>query len=336
MNTKKDTLVVPGAPPLPGLTFRRLQDRQDYAAIAALIAACRSADGVDVSITPDDVARGCDHPVNFDPGQDVLLAEADGQLIAYGFVHWLKQTDGTYLYLLHGWLHPGWRHQGIGHAAWAFGECRLREIAAGHADKSAGFFQCVPFESEKDQIALLETGGYRPVRYETHMVRDLGSPIPHKPLPEGLEVRPVGQADIRPVVDAMLEAFRDSWGARDPSREELEAWMREPFFDPGLWMVAWDGERVAGSILNFVNLDENRKYNRKRGYTEDITTRRPWRKRGLASALLVRSMQMFKDMGMTETALSVDSENLSGALRLYESLGYRKVKQQIIYRKPLG
>ena len=44
---------------------------------------------------------------------------------------------------------------------------------------------------------------------------------------------------------------------------------------------------------------------------------------------------MFKEMGMTETALSVDSENLSGALRLYEGVGYRKVKQQTIYRKAM-
>ncbi len=38
---------------------------------------------------------------------------------------------------------------------------------------------------------------------------------------------------------------------------------------------------------------------------------------------------------MTETALSVDSENLSGALRLYEGVGYRKVMQQIYYRKAM-
>ena len=74
---------------------------------------------------------------------------------------------------------------------------------------------------------------------------------------------------------------------------------------------------------------------RKRGYTEGICTRRPWRKMGLARALLVQSMQMFKEMGMTETALSVDAENISGATRLYEGVGYRQVRQQVIYRKPL-
>jgi mycothiol synthase len=335
MKTGAENIVLPDAPRLPSLTFRHLQGEQDYPRIAALITASKTVDGIERSISAGDVARLCEHLVNCNPGQDMLLAEADRQVIACGLVHWTKQTDGAHLYHLLGWLHPEWRHRGIGTAMWRYGEHRLREVAAGHPGKSPRFFQCVTFESEKDLIALLDEASYRPVRYETHMVRDLDQPIPLKPMPSGLEVRPVKQEEIWPIVLAMKEAFLDAWGARDPGREELEAWMREPTFTPKLWKVAWDHDQVAGSILNFINHDENREYGRKRGYTEDITTRRPWRKRGLASALLAQSMQMFKDMGMTETALSVDSENLSGALQLYESLGYRKVKQQIIYRKPM-
>jgi ribosomal protein S18 acetylase RimI-like enzyme len=88
-------------------------------------------------------------------------------------------------------------------------------------------------------------------------------------------------------------------------------------------------------VLNFYSQKENEEYNRKRGYTEGISVRRPWRKRGLARALIVQSMKMFKAMGMTETALGVDTQNLSGALRLYKSVGYRAVKKHTIYRKAL-
>ena len=99
--------------------------------------------------------------------------------------------------------------------------------------------------------------------------------------------------------------------------------------------MAWEGDQVAGAVQNFVNKEENEEYNRKRGYTEGIFVRRPWRKRGLARSLIVQSMKMFKEMGMTETALGVDAENTSGALRVYESCGYRQVKKSIIYRKSL-
>ncbi len=112
---------------------------------------------------------------------------------------------------------------------------------------------------------------------------------------------------LRPIFEASNEAFRDHWGARDESEEEYQLHMEEKIFHPELWMVAWEGDQIASVIHNFYNADENEEYQRKRGYTEGICTRRPWRKRGIARALLVRSMQMFKEMGMTETALGVDS-----------------------------
>jgi len=63
--------------------------------------------------------------------------------------------------------------------------------------------------------------------------------------------------------------------------------------------------------------------------------RRPWRKQGLARALIARSLSQLRELGMTEASLTVDTENPSGALRLYEGLGYRPVKRGSVYRKPL-
>ena len=88
-------------------------------------------------------------------------------------------------------------------------------------------------------------------------------------------------------------------------------------------------------ILNFIHEEENKEYNRKRGYTEEISVRRPWRRRGLARALLARSLKVLKDHGMTEAALTVDAENISGALGLYEDAGFQTVKRRTVYHKPL-
>lgn len=104
---------------------------------------------------------------------------------------------------------------------------------------------------------------------------------------------------------------------------------------PHLWQVAWAGDEVAGMVLNFIDEAENTEYGRQRGYTETICVRRPWRRLGLARALIARSFQVLKDQGMTEAALGVDAENISGALRLYQSMGFQVVKQHTAYRKPL-
>jgi mycothiol synthase len=332
MNT---TNIIPNAPEIAGLTFRRLRGESDYPLMARLIDACKGADGVERTTTVEDITITYRHLENCDPQTDMLFAEVDGQVIAYGRIWWDDLADGTRLYHPFGFLHPDWRGKGLGSAMWAAGEMRVREIAAGHPQRMPKFFQVEPFETEKALVALLERNGYKPVRYGTHMVRDLGEPFPEAPLPPGFEIRPVRPEDLRHIFEASNEAFRDHWGTRDESEEEFKTEMENPDFHPELWKVAWKGEQMASVIHNFIDTDENVEYQRKRGYTEGICTRRPWRKLGLARSLLVQSMKMFKEMGMTETALGVDSENISGATRLYEGVGYRKVKQQIIFRKAL-
>jgi mycothiol synthase len=328
-------IIIPNAPSIPGLTFRRFRGEADYPLMSALIDACKLVDGVERTTTVDDIAIAYRHLENCDPHTDMLFAEVDGQGIAYGRIWWDDLADGLRLYHPFGFLHPDWRGKGIGSALWDAAEQRVREIAASHPKEVPKFFQAEPFDSEKALATLLERRGYQPVRYETHMLRDLNEPFPLAPLPPGLEVRLVRPEHLRPIFEASNEAFRDHWGTRDESEEEYRSQLESPDFHPELWKVAWAGDQIASVIHNFIDADENAEYQRKRGYTEGICTRRPWRKLGLARSLLVQSMQMFKEMGMTETALSVDSQNISGAFRLYEGVGYRKVKQQTIYRKPM-
>ena len=60
-----------------------------------------------------------------------------------------------------------------------------------------------------------------------------------------------------------------------------------------------------------------------------------WRRRGVASALIVSSFKAFRERGLTDAALGVDSENPNGALGLYEGLGFRRYQTGIAHRKEL-
>jgi ribosomal protein S18 acetylase RimI-like enzyme len=122
-----------------------------------------------------------------------------------------------------------------------------------------------------------------------------------------------------------------------PTDAHYQGWLASRIFQPQRWQVAWDtaNNEVAGMVQNFVDEDENREYNRLRGYTEGISVRRPYRRLGLARALLTRSLKLFQDQGFTEAALGVDAENPNGALRLYENVGFRVLRRAAVYRKPL-
>jgi mycothiol synthase len=326
---------LPDAPSISNLTFRKFNGEADYPAMLAVIEGRKDADGIERTDSLDDFKRAYEYLHNCDPYQDILIAEIEGEVIGYNRVFWEKMDDGTRTYNLFGFMLPKWRRRGIGRAMLHHAERRLREIAADHPEDGQKLFHSWAADTEVGIAKLLKSEGYQPVRYFFEMVRDLTKPIIETPMPEGLEVRPVQKEHLWPIFEAMNEAFRDHWGHRDIMKEEFEQWMKYPQFKPEHWKVAWDGDQVAGMVQNIINEDENEEYERNRGYTEDICVRRPWRKRGLARSLLTQSISYLKQLGMTEAALGVDAENLSGALRLYESVGFQCVKRHTDYRKPL-
>ena len=91
---------------------------------------------------------------------------------------------------------------------------------------------------------------------------------------------------MRRIFDAEAEAFRDHWGRREWTDQifaELPGGSRTWTLD--LWRVAWDGDEVAGVVTTFVFAEENATLGLSRGWLEHVSVRRPWRRRGLASAL---------------------------------------------------
>ncbi len=332
---RNDTIHVSDAPTIPELTFRHFRGESDFPNMLAVFDTCKIIDQIEWAMSVEHLARLYAHLTNCDAYQDMLFGEVEGRVISYTRVWWMKEDGGNRLYAHFGHVLPEWRRKGIGRAMLRWNEARLHEIAAGHPHNAPRLFQAEVSDGESAKEALLSSEGYTPVRHGYHMVRSLAEPIVLTPLPPGLEVRPVPPQRYRTLWEADQEAFRDHWGFVPGTEADYRRWLNEPIFNPSLWQVAWDGDQIAGAVQNFVNEKENQEYNRKRGYTEGIFVRRPWRKRGLARALIMRSLQMFKDRGFTEAALGVDAENLSGALRLYESCGFRAVKRELLYRKPM-
>ena len=334
-----DFITISDSPSISGLGFRHFRGESDFSHMVALVTSCYDADKVEHVATVERTANFYAHLTTCDPYRDMIFAEINGQVIGFSRGWWsTEENNGPYLYEFFGSLAPDWRRKGIGRMMLKWMEDRLRTIAAGHPADRSKFMQTFVNQFEAGRMVLLEQEGYRPIRYMHEMVRPSLDNIPDFPLPDGLEVRPVLSEHYRLIWDASVEAMRDHWGFPSPNDSDYQAWLcDETIFQPHLWQVAWDvaTNQVAGQVRTFINHAENEKYGRKRGYTEFINVRRPWRRRGLARALIAQSLRLQKEQGMTESALAVDSENLSGATRLYEECGFRVVKRNAIYRKPL-
>lgn len=312
--------------------FRFYASDADAALIARITQKCMDAANIDWIVTAEDVLRQNASWDNFTPHEDIVLVEnADGPL-AFAFAYWYREMRGNVILRLQVRVLPEWREFGIEQALLEWAEEHLREKSIGMVEGDCYLSSSV-VSTEEGRIELLESNGYQPVRYFFEMIRPLDEPIPDCPLPEGLEVRPAVPDRYRQILAASDEAFQDHWGHVPLTEKMIQEWMNGPEFQPELWQVAWDRDEVAGMILNYIREDENQRFNRKRGFTEDISVRRPWRRRGLATALLVRSLKLLKAQDMDEAALGVDTDNPSGALKLYERLGFRPVRTMISYRK---
>lgn len=330
-------IAVDSMPDVPGLVFRHFRGEADYPHMVAVISRCKDVDGIERVDTAEDVARSYAHLSNCDPYRDMIFAQVGDDVIGYGRVTWWQESNGErpYIYLTFGWLLPEWRRRGIGTAMLRWQEARLREIAAGHDPDVPRYFQQWVADTETATAALVEREGYTPLSYDAHMVCPDLENIPDLPLPPGVEIRPVEPAHYRAIWEADVEAFRDHFGFSEEMANYEEFLDFPGYVDPSLWRVAWAGDEVAGQVRSFINHRENETYGRKRGYTEEISVRRPYRRQGIASALIAESLRALKARGMEEAALSVHTENPTGAFQLYEKMGFRVVKMFTIYRKPM-
>jgi mycothiol synthase len=319
-----------------GLRLRPFAGEADLVDIVRLENAEATADGLQRRLGLEELRAYYAHPnASFDPARDVTLAEIDGRVVAAAQREVIDTTDGHREYRLDGVVDPEWRRRGIGRAVLAESERLARELAAIERPASP-ILGSWSWESQVGDTALMKSAGFEPARWFFDMVRPTLDDIPDVPLPHGFEIRPIDTSLARRVWDADIEAFADHWGGFDHSEEHLQRWLDAPMTNLSLWLVAFDGEEIAGGIINSIDEDQNAALGVRRGWLNSVFTRRAWRRRGLATALIARSLALFREHGQTSAALGVDADNPSGALGLYEGLGFAVDQRAIAWRKGLS
>lgn len=309
----------------------------DLAPLHDLLLAAAAADDDDRVEPLADLQRQFDDPWS-DAAVDARVALAPaGGLAAFArcFANPERHADPT-VHLEYK-VHPQWRQGGLESAALDWLEARGAERLSALPATGARTLRAAASAANAPRLALLEGRGYRPLRYFYRMRRDLGEPIPELGVPAGLGLRRYGpdlQASLR---TAHNEAFADHWDAEPLSAGEWEQFIiQAQSFRPELTLILTDGPQIAAYSLNHVHAADNARLGRKEAYIGSLGTRRPWRRRGLAACLLAESLRLFRQAGYDHATLAVDSANPSGAVGLYERLGFRVARRFVLLEKPLG
>jgi GNAT superfamily N-acetyltransferase len=320
---------------IPGLHFRAYVGEADIPAMVELYRAVAQDLGVPELPTVEQQRNEMANPTHIDPTQDHIQAFVGERLVATTSLEWADTATGQRLYNSRGWVHPEWRRCGIGSAMLKRNEARLTEFAATHQHTQPPMLMTWLEDEDHGGRALFAAAGYRQVRVYRHMTRPDMDDIYTPPLADGLEVRPVTRELLPRLWDAASEAFLDHFGGHDNGPAAYRRWADDPGVDLDLWVVAFDRKEVSAAVLGYIDPQENELFGYQRGWTDPVFTRRQWRRRGLAYALLGRCLLGLRERGMTSAQLDVDTANANDALTLYERHGFRADHGSTDWHKPL-
>jgi mycothiol synthase len=292
----------------------RAASPHDAAAVDELLVECALA-YLDQARGGGEAAERIGRPGS-DPARDSAVVLADGRIIGFGHV-WMAGEEVRCFAR----VRPADTGFGAGAALLDRLESRAGELA--NAAGGVDLLTATAWARDQAAPALLRTRGYQPRRYFLRMVADLDTDQPPGPLPPEVTVDTFDpRRDTSNVFAAWSDTFADHFGQ---SGVEAGDWWRERRddatvqYDPTLWLVARAGRDIVGLCLGR-EVDES---GRSIGFVGDIGVRAAWRGTGIGYALLTRMLAAFRSRGLPAAALTVDAENLTGALRLYHKAGMR-------------
>jgi ribosomal protein S18 acetylase RimI-like enzyme len=309
---------------------------EDVPALYETLLAIDKADDRQTADTLADLKTQFDDPWSNPETETLFAFTPAGQVAAFARTFMNPQPEEEARAFLWTEVHPDHRGDGLEDFLLDWAEARAVERLQAAPDGMPRVLRCGLQDTLAGQIARLERRGFAPARYFYRMRRDLRDPIPDRSLAAGLTLRTFTPDLSKPVQAAINEAFRDHWSFEPITDEDWQQFfVKRSAFRPDLTFVVMDGDQVAGCSFNTVSPEENARYGIQEGWIAELAVRRPWRKRGIATALLCESMRAFKAEGLDFATLGVDTANLSGALRLYERVGFKPFKRFIQFARPV-
>lgn len=271
----------------------------------------------------------------FDPGGDIRLVFApNGEMAGYIEV-WTTVKPPVHPWIW-GRVHPDYEDMGIGTWLLQWAEMRsskaLQEVPEGQRfAPRVGTYR----QAEKPKRLFADMGYYH-IRSSYTMLIEMERPVPEAEFPEGITLRTYNaQTDAAATYRAVEDSFLDHFGfVKQPFEDALvrfrHFWEGEGS-DPTLMFLAMDGDEIAGiNLCRPYSIDDPQM-----GWVGTLGVRRAWRKRGIGLALLRHSFNEFYRRGKRKVGLGVDAQNLTGALRLYESAGMHVHRAFELYEKEL-
>ena len=271
-----------------------------------------------------------------------IWKEFNGNLIGFGQL-FMSEQDNEIEGCLYFDIHPTWRNTTLQTEILQWSEQRMGEMQTARGVPVKLRTRCC--EDRFERLVRLEKQGFTHDRSFLTVACSLDQPLPSFSLPTGFTLRSlsthqhnfqVQPSELNAWVELFNESFIDHWGNYQFTPETARYFLNNPSYKPELNLVAVapDGT-FAAFCLGSINWAGNACNGRNEGWIEFLGTRRGFRKLGLGRSLLLAVMKQLQAAGIEQVKLGVDAQSLTGAMRLYQSVGFQPIKTWRSYVKAI-
>ena len=310
----------------------RAAQSADLANIAGLLNAVFAYDGIPivqtvVELEEEFVAPSCIIE------NDVMVVELEGKLIGVTWTYFLPSESKEERCYIFGGVLPEFRQHGVG--------TKLMTWAIEHAESllhSTGrilpkYLRASVSQQNGSAARLFGHFEMKPVRFEEDLIRDLGN-LPEENKNPKYSIVPWDSARNEEARSVKNLAFQDHWGST-PNSSEL--WLQmvngsTARLDHSFFAVNQQQE-IVGLLLTHRYESDDELLGKRIGWIDKLATLAEHRKQSIAKNLIARALHSYTEDGLTHAALSVDTQNPTGAYGLYASLGFELYRGTVTYER---
>jgi len=304
----------------------------DAPAICELVVRSERHDGVPRVLEPAELIEELTGE-SVDLGERSLVAHVDGTIVGYVIVHHKRAEVVEQRCHLEGTVDPAFRGQGIGSALVEFGIDRARAALVAIDDDLPKFIRLAGYDYIGSIQRLAARTGFTPVRYFDELLRPL-TDLPERRTVEGLRILLWPTDRDEEIRSAKNTAFLDHWGSVPTPAAAWHDQLHGYSGRADLSFIAVDArtDEVVAMLVTSRYEADDALLGRSDGWIQTLGTLRDWRGKGVGSALIIEALHAYRAAGLTHASIGVDSENPSGAARLYRNLGFEPRQRMVTHQ----
>jgi mycothiol synthase len=295
---------------------------------ARLLLAVEESYGREDFVGAEDLVEDLRDP-DVDPERGTIAAFSEGSMVAYAGLRSGPTVTARHEMDLHWAVHPG--HRGLGTPLLAWAEQAALPLHQAHYPGHPLALSADCPADQGDALRLFAAAGYQQARWFHFMSRDLTAAVPDGRVPEGIRI-----AGYATEFSQAARQIRDSaFGDAQTTAESWQHTVGHARFRPAFSFLAYLGDEPVGVIIANEYDAFRQATGRRECFIATVGVTRAARGRGIASALLAHSLTAARAAGCDIATLYAGTDSATGALTLYEHMGFTKRRTSVTLIKDL-